>query len=264
MTSSSTHPGTHPGSGQHQRTTGTPVALITGAARRVGAEVARTLHQAGINLALHYRRSAEPAQALADELQASRPDSVLLVSGDLLDLDIIPGLIEDTVAHFGRLDYLINNASSFYPTPIGEITPQHWDDLIGTNLRAPLFLAQAAAPHLRRSRGAIVNMVDIHADRPLKDHSVYVIAKAGVAMLTRSLARDLGPEVRCNGIAPGAILWPENGLSDADRQQMLDHIPLARRGDPADIASTMLFLLRDADYISGQVLAVDGGRSVVS
>ena len=237
--------------------------LITGAARRVGAEVARTLHQAGINLALHYRSSAEPAEALAAELQAQRPDSVLLVSGDLLDLDIIPGLVDDTVAHFGRLDYLINNASSFYPTPVGDIGIEQWDDLIGTNLRAPLFLSQAAAPHLRRSRGAIVNMVDIHADRPLKDHVVYGIAKAGIAMLTRSLARELGPEVRCNGIAPGAILWPETGLSDEQRQAMLARIPLARRGDPSDIASTMLFLLRDADYISGQVLAVDGGRSVV-
>ena len=240
----------------------TPVALITGSARRVGAEVARTLHRAGIDLALHYRRSAGPAQALADELQAQRPDSVLLIKGDLLELDIIPGLIEKTVARFGRLDYLVNNASSFYPTPLGEITAAHWDDLIGSNLRAPLFLAQAAAPHLRHSHGAIVNMVDIHANRPLKDHTVYGIAKAGVAMLTRSLARELGPEVRCNGIAPGAILWPENGLSDADRQQILAAIPLARRGDPADIATTLLFLLRDADYISGQVLAVDGGRSV--
>jgi len=241
-----------------------PVALITGAARRVGAEVARTLHRNGINIALHYRSSAAPAEALANELLAERPQSVLLVSGDLLDLDIIPGLIERTVAHFGRLDYLVNNASSFYPTPIGEIDARQWDELIGSNLRAPLFLSQAAVPHLRRSRGAIVNMVDIHADRPLKDHSVYVIAKAGVAMLTRSLARELGPEIRCNGIAPGAILWPESGLSAQQRDAMLADIPLARRGDPADIATTVLFLLRDAHYISGQIVAVDGGRSVVA
>ena len=240
-----------------------PVALITGAARRVGAEVARCLHAAGMDIVLHYRRSAGPAEALAAELQARRPGSVLLVSGDLLDLDIIPGLIDRTVAHFGRLDYLVNNASSFYPTPIGQISAADWDELIGSNLRAPLFLSQAAAPHLAQSGGAIVNMVDIHAQRPLPDHIVYGIAKSGVAMLTRTLALELAPEVRCNGIAPGAILWPEAGLDDAAQAAMLARIPLGRRGEPADIATTILFLLRDAVYITGQVIAVDGGRSVV-
>ena len=241
-----------------------PVALITGGAQRVGAVVARDLHRAGYDLVLHYRRSAAPAAALQGELEQQRPGSVLLVSGDLLDLDIIPGLIEQAIDRFGRLDALINNASSFYPTPIGDITSAQWDDLIGSNLRAPLFLSQAAAPHLKASRGVIVNMVDIHADRPLKDHPVYCIAKAGVAMLTRSLARELAPEVRCNGIAPGAILWPEQGLDAGAKDGMLARIPLARRGDPSDIARTILFLLRDADYISGQVIAVDGGRSVVA
>ena len=241
-----------------------PVVLITGGARRVGAEVARCLHAAGMDIVLHYRRSAESAEDLAAELQAQRPGSVLLVSGDLLDLDIIPGLIEQAVAHFGRLDYLVNNASSFYPTPMGQITAADWDDLIGSNLRAPLFLGQAAAPHLARSAGAIVNMVDIYADRPLGDHIVYGIAKAGVAMLTRTLALELAPEVRCNGIAPGAILWPEAGLDKEAQAAMLARIPLARRGEPADIANTILFLLRDAGYITGQVIAVDGGRSVVA
>jgi len=239
------------------------VVLITGGARRVGAEVARCLHAAGMDIVLHYRRSAGPAEALAAELQVQRPGSVLLVSGDLLDLDIIPGLIEQAVARFGRLDYLVNNASSFYPTPMGQISAADWDDLIGSNLRAPLFLSQAAAAHLARAGGAIVNMVDIHAERPLKDHVVYGIAKAGVAMLTRTLALELAPAVRCNGIAPGAILWPEAGLDDAAQAAMLARIPLARRGEPADIAATILFLLRDAAYVTGQVIAVDGGRSVV-
>jgi pteridine reductase len=240
------------------------VVMITGGARRVGAEVARCLHAAGMDIVLHYRRSVGPAEALATELQARRPGSVLLVSGDLLDLDIIPGLIEQAVTHFGRLDFLVNNASSFYPTPMGQISAADWDDLIGSNLRAPLFLSQAAAPHLARAGGAIVNMVDIHAERPLKDHIVYGIAKAGVAMLTRTLALELAPEVRCNGIAPGAILWPEAGLDDAAQALMLARIPLARRGEPADIAATILFLLRDAAYITGQVIAVDGGRSMVA
>lgn len=241
-----------------------PVALVTGAARRIGAEVARTLHAAGIDLVLHYRNSAAPAEALAAELKARRPDSVLLLAADLLDLDALPVLVEQTVAHFGRLDYLVNNASSFYPTPFGSITAQQWDDLVGSNLRAPLFLSQAAAPHLAASGGAIVNMVDIHAERPLKDHPVYVVAKAGVAMLTRSLALELGPRVRCNGVAPGAILWPESGLGPQAMAERLARIPLARRGDPSDIATTVLFLLRDATYINGQVIAVDGGRSLVA
>jgi pteridine reductase len=238
------------------------VALITGAARRIGAEIARTLHAAGMDVVLHYRRSARAADELRHSLEAERPESAVLVQADLLDPAELPGVAAAAVEHYGRLDLLVNNASAFYPTPLGEVTGGQWDELTGSNLKAPFFLAQAAAIHLRSVGGCIVNLIDIHAERPLKDHPVYSIAKAGNAMMVKALARELGPEVRVNGVAPGAILWPEQGMSAEARQQILERTALKRAGSPADIARTVLFLVRDAPYITGQVIAVDGGRSV--
>lgn len=237
-------------------------ALITGAARRVGAIIARRLHAAGAGVAIHYRGSAAEAQALADELNTLRPDSAFGIQADLLDHDDVSALPAAMVERSGRLDLLVNNASSFYPTPLGEITVAQWDDLIGTNLRAPLFLSQAALPYLQASNGSIINLVDIHATRPLRDHPVYGAAKAGLAMLTRSLARDLAPAVRVNGVAPGAILWPEDGLAESTRASIVRQIPMKRIGSPEDIAGCVLYLARDAQYITGQVIAVDGGRSI--
>lgn len=237
--------------------------LITGGARRVGAEIARVLHGAGANLAIHYRNSAKEAEALAEELNGDRPKSVGIIQAELLDIDRLPELSGYAVGRFGSLDILINNASTFYPTPIGKITPQAWDDLVGTNLKVPTFLSQAAAPALRRSRGSIINIVDIHALRPLRDHTVYCTAKAGLHMLTRSLAKELGPGIRVNGIAPGPILWPTGQPQDEAKQaKIIERTILKRMGSPADIARTALFLAADAPYITGQILAVDGGRSV--
>ncbi|HEB59614.1 MAG TPA: pteridine reductase [Gammaproteobacteria bacterium] len=237
------------------------VVLITGAAHRLGAAMARHLHEAGMRIVLHYRHSVEAAQSLKDELEATRPDSVALVAGDLLDVNRLEDIIAESIAAWGQLDVLINNASTFYPTPLGSVTLDQWDDLMGTNLRAPFFLAQAAAAELTRREGCIVNIVDIHADRPLKDHPVYSMAKAGLVMLTRSLARELGPAVRVNAIAPGAILWPEN--MDADTQaQIVERTALKRTGHPQDIADAALYLIDKADYMSGQVLTVDGGRTL--
>jgi len=239
------------------------VALVTGAAHRIGAAIARRLHAAGMNLAIHYRNSATAAEILATELNTERGGSVTLLDADLLDPNALQPLVEDAAGAFGRLDLLVNNASSFYPTPFAEATSAQWDELLGTNLRAPFFLAQAALPHLKASRGAIINIVDIHAERPLADHPVYSIAKAGLAMLTKSLARDLGPEIRVNGVAPGAILWPEAGMSSEEQQAILDRALLGRLGDPDDIARAVLYLYRDAGYVTGHVLPVDGGQSVV-
>jgi pteridine reductase len=236
--------------------------LITGGARRVGAEVARTLHGAGADLLIHYRHSVAEAEALADELERMRPGSVAIEQADLLDPHAPERLVRACLAKFGRLDVLINNASTFYPTEVGEITVAQWDDLLGSNLKAPLFLSQAAAPSLRVQHGLIINMIDIHALRPLKRHVVYSTAKAGLAMLTRSLARELGPEVRVNGIAPGPVLWPEHAM-DADLQREITaKTALKRHGTPQDIARTVLFLAKDAPYITGQIIAVDGGRSI--
>jgi pteridine reductase len=237
------------------------VALITGAAHRIGAVIARTLHAAGLRVVLHYRASGQAASALAAELNASRPGSATLVSGELLDLSRLPGIVDEAVQAFGRLDVLVNNASRFYPTPLGEVTAEAWEDLIGTNLRAPLFLSQAAAPHLAATSGCIVNIVDIHAERPLAQHPVYSVAKAGLGMLTKALALELGPQVRCNGVAPGAILWPEAPTDAAYKDAIIARTALKRRGHPEDIARAVLFFVRDAGYVSGQVLAVDGGRS---
>ncbi len=237
-------------------------ALITGAAIRIGACIARTLHQAGANVALHYRGSSEAAETLAAELNGLRANSAITVQGDLLDTAALGGIIDSIIEQSGRLDMLVNNASSFYATPLGEVTEAHWDDLMGTNLKAPLFLTQAALPHLRKARGRIVNIVDIHANRPLRHHTVYGPAKAGLAMLTRTLARDLAPEVRVNGVAPGAIIWPEQGWSEEARASVLRQVPLGREGEAEDIAGCALYLLRDAHYVTGQIIAVDGGRSI--
>ncbi|MET0106210.1 MAG: pteridine reductase [Sedimenticola sp.] len=238
------------------------VALVTGAAHRIGATIVRTLHGAGMDVALHYRNSESAAQAIKTELEQTRSDSVLLVQADLHDTSALPGIISEIENWRGRLDLLVNNASSFYPTPLEEADEQAWDDLIGSNLKAPFFLAKAAAALLRANRGCIVNLVDIHAERPLSGHPIYSMAKAGNAMMVKTLARELGPEVRVNGVAPGAILWPEEGLTDDAKETILSRTALKRPGDPDDIARTVLFLAREADYITGQVIAVDGGRSV--
>ena len=235
--------------------------LITGGARRVGAAIGRELHAAGANLVIHYRNSSQDAEALAAELNAVRPESVAIKQAELLDIDKLPELSGYAVGRFGSLDVLINNASTFYPTRIGEITPQQWDDLMGTNLKVPTFLSQAVAPALRKSRGLIINIVDIHALRPLRDYTVYCTAKAGLHMLTRSLAKELGPEVRVNGIAPGPILWAEGQTDSAKQKKIIERTMLKRMGSPADIARTALFLAAHAPYVTGQILAVDGGRS---
>lgn len=237
-------------------------ALITGAAKRIGACIAETLHGADANIVVHYRGSEDAATDLADALNDLRPDSAITIGADLVDIAALPRMIERIVEQTGRLDILINNASSFYPTPIGSITEDQWDDLIGTNLKGPLFLSQAAIPYLRKAGGTIVNMVDVHATRPLRNHPVYGPAKAGLAMLTRSLARDLAPDVRVNGVSPGAILWPDDGMSDNIKDKVLRQIPMKRAGQPGDIADCILYLVRDAGYVTGQVIAVDGGRSI--
>jgi pteridine reductase len=239
------------------------VVLITGGAKRVGAATCRRLHSAGANLMLHYRVSAGEARLLQAELNHQRKDSVALIQADLLDAAKLPAMVEQTVQSFGRLDALVNNASSFFQTPVGEITAAAWEDLIGTNLRAPLFLSQAAAPALKKSQGAIVNITDIHAERPLKNYVVYSVAKAGLVGLTRSLARELAPEVRVNAIAPGPILWPDNeSFDELSRQRIISNTPLKREGTPEDIAKAVHFLLAEATYVTGETINVDGGRHV--
>lgn len=238
------------------------VALVTGAARRIGAEIASSLHAAGARVAIHYHGSADDAESLAARLGAARHDSARTFQADLRDPAAIEALVAEVGTWSGRLDILVNNASTFYPTPLGEISEANWQDLVGTNLKAPLFLSQAALPLLRSSGGSIVNLVDIHARRPLRDHVVYGVAKAGLDMLTRTLAREMAPEVRVNGIAPGAVMWPEDGMSDAAKKKILARIPLARSGEAGDVASCLLYLVRDAGYVTGQVIAVDGGRSI--
>jgi pteridine reductase len=237
--------------------------LITGGARRVGAAICRRLHIAGANLMLHYRTSAGEARLLQAELNHVREGSVALIQADLLETAKLPSLVEQTLQTFGRLDALVNNASSFFPTPIGTITVDHWNDLIGTNVKSPLFLAQAAAPALRRAQGAIVNITDIHAERPLKNFAVYSIAKAGLSGLTRALARELAPEVRVNAVAPGPILWPEDeSFDEVSRQRIISHTLLKREGAPADIATAVHYFLAEATYVTGETLNVDGGRHV--
>jgi len=239
------------------------VVLVTGGAKRVGAAICRRLHAAGASLLVHYRSSALEARALQVELNAKRADSVAMAQADLLKVSNAAELVKAAVKHFGRLDALVNNASSFYPTAVGEISEKAWDDLVGTNLKAPLFLAQAAAPELRKSHGCIVNLIDIHAELPMRNHAVYTAAKGGLLALTRALARDLGPEVRVNGIAPGTILWPDDDTwrDEVSRQRIINQTVLKRIGEPDDIARAVQFLVAEAPYITGQVLAVDGGRS---
>jgi len=240
-----------------------PVVFITGGVKRVGATVARRLHAEGMNLVLHYRQSAEEAHALQDELLAQRENSVLLLQADLDHTPKLQHMVQQIIAHYGRLDVLINNASSFYPTRLGDVDEQIWLDLMSSNLKAPFFLAQAAAPHLQQHQGCIINMVDIHAQRPLAGHSVYCAAKAGLVMLTQSLAKELGSVgVRVNAVAPGAILWPENDIDDVAKQRIVSNIALKRHGNPDDIAKTILFLIKEATYMTGQILAVDGGRTL--
>ncbi len=237
-------------------------ALVTGAARRIGAVIAEALHEAGAGVIIHCFNSAGPADALAERLNGERAGSAFTVQCDLRETDRLDRMLSKAVERSGRLDVLVNNASSFYPTPPGSITAEQWQDLVGTNLKAPLFLSQAALPYLRETGGTIVNIVDVHWQRPLKNHPVYGAAKAGLAMLTRSLAKDLGPDIRVNGISPGAILWPEAGVPQRTRESIIRQIPLKRPGEPRDIAAAVLFLVRDAPYVNGQILAVDGGRSV--
>jgi pteridine reductase len=239
-------------------------ALVTGGARRVGAAICRRLHGAGANIVVHCNQSLHEAQALVHELNGQRPGSAIVMQADLLEAGALPALVQRTVSAFGGLDVLVNNASSFYATPIGAIDERAWDDLMGTNLKAPLFLAQAAAPELRRTQGCIVNIIDIHAERPLADHMVYTAAKGGLLALTRSLALELGPEVRVNGVSPGAIMWPDGPewQNEDERQRIIDHTLLKRIGEPEDIAGAVEFLAT-APYVTGQIIAIDGGRSIM-
>ncbi|EIL89612.1 pteridine reductase [Rhodanobacter fulvus Jip2] len=239
-----------------------PVVLITGAARRVGAVIAHTLHAAGYDVALHYRHSAAEATALADALERQRAGSTLLLQGELADTAALPALVESLLAHYGRLDALVNNASAFYPTPVGEATPTQWNELFASNAQAPFFLSQAAVPALREAQGGIVNLLDIYAERPLANHPLYCMAKAALAAMTRSLALDLAPLVRVNGVAPGAVMWPSDGKPYDDQQAMLARTPMQRAGTPEDVAGAVLWLLRDAPFVTGQVLRVDGGRTL--
>ena len=236
--------------------------LVTGAAKRVGRSIARELHAAGANIMVHYRTAVTDAEAIAAELNAVRQGSAFCQQADLLDIEALSALVAKTVAHFGRLDALVNNASSFFATPLGRIDQSAWDDLMGSNLKAPLFLTQAAAPHLRAAHGAVVNITDIHAERPLSGYPLYCAAKAGLLGLTRALAIELAPEVRVNAVAPGPILWPDDSGFDQDaRERIVAHTLLKHEGSPQDIARTVRFLLNDAPYITGQVINVDGGRT---
>jgi pteridine reductase len=237
------------------------VVLITGAAHRIGAVSARYLHEAGFNIILHYLSSRSPAQALQQELNAKRENSVVLVQADLLANNALNALAKEAYNAWQRLDVLVNNASTFYRTPIGSANDQHWDDLFGTNVKAPFFLAQAAAPFLRKTHGCIINMVDIHARRPLKEYSIYSMAKAALETMTKALARELGPEIRVNGVAPGAILWPDD-IDEVTKQRIVSKTFLKRKGEPEDIAKAIRFIIEDAPYMTGQIISIDGGRSL--
>jgi len=241
------------------------VALITGAAGRIGAQTARRLHEAGMNIAIHYRNSEEKANALKTELESKRPDSVETFQCDLNVTADLKGLVSEVESRFSRLDVLINNASSFYPTPVEQMSEEHWHDLIGSNMKAPLFLSQAAIPLLKKNHGCIINLIDIHGFRPMKNHTIYSMAKAAKAMMVKSLARELAPEIRVNGVAPGAIEWPDDdsqsGSSTEEQEKILARIPMQRKGEFDDIAKTIRFLVLDAPYITGEIITVDGGRT---
>ncbi len=241
------------------------VALVTGAARRVGAKFAKSLHENGANVVIHCRHSRHLADELAAELNDRRSNSAAVVQADLADDNALTPMVEEAAQTWGRLDILINNASSFFPTPLGEVDNSAWNELIGSNLKGPFFITQAAAPHLRETRGCVINMIDIHGERPIANHTVYCAAKAGLHALTRAFAIDLAPEIRVNGIAPGAILWPEGDakLSDKERQQILDSIPLGHIGSPGDLVSAMLYLVSSGQYVTGQIMRIDGGRSCI-
>ena len=240
------------------------IVLITGGAKRVGAYICRLLHANGANLMIHYRSSVNEARALQAELNLQRPNSVAIIQGDLLNLSVLPSLINETIKHFGKLDVLINNASSYYPTEIGDIQEEQWQDLMGSNLKAPLFLSQAAAVELRKQQGCIINITDMHVERPKKGYIVYSVAKAGLVTLTKSLAHELSPEVRVNAVAPGPVMWPEDNpqFDELYRQRVISQTLLKRIGEPNDIAKAVKFLIQDAPFITGQVIAVDGGRSL--
>ncbi len=240
------------------------IVLITGGAKRVGASICRLLHKNGANLMIHYRTSVNEARGLQAELNLKRANSVAIIQGDLLNLSVLPSLVQETIKHFGKLDVLINNASSYYPTEIGGINEEQWQDLMGSNLKAPLFLSQAAAIELRKQQGCIINITDMHVERPKKGYIVYSIAKAGLVTLTKSLAHELSPEVRVNAVAPGPVMWPENNpqFDELYRQRVISQTLLKRIGEPNDIAKAVKFLIQDAPFITGQVIAVDGGRSL--
>jgi pteridine reductase len=237
--------------------------LITGAAHRIGAAIARALHAEDMDIVIHHNRSSDKAEELSNELNTARSDSALVIHGDLLNADNYAKLIEQTLAFKKNLDVLINNASTFYPTPLGQISIADWQNLIGVNMQAPLFLSQQAAPYLAQRHGCIINMTDIHAQRPLKDHAVYSAAKAGLVMLTQALAKELGPAIRVNAISPGAILWPED-LQDEQRADILEQIVLGKTGCVDDITKAVRYLINDADYVTGQILTIDGGRTLYS
>lgn len=238
------------------------VGLITGAARRIGAEIARQLHSQGLNVVLHCHQSVKEANQLCDALNAKRSGSAKVLQADLQDHSALPGLIEQAVAAWGRLDVLVNNASTFYKTPMGQVTEAAWHGLIDVNLRAPFFLSQAAAPHLAKQRGCIVSITDIHGERPMREYSAYCISKAGLLMMTKSLAKELAPDVRVNSISPGEIIWPEgvNVIDQEMKEKIISRIPLARHGDPLAIAKAVWYLVNDAEYMTGHSLVVDGGR----
>lgn len=240
------------------------VILITGGAKRVGAAICRMLHAQGAYLMIHYRRSTVEARALQAELNLKRPNSVAIIQADLLNLAMLPGLVQETINRFGRLDVLINNASSYYATELGDIGDAEWQDLMGSNLKAPLFLSQSAAPELRKNKGCIVNITDMHVERPKKGYIVYSVAKAGLVTLTKSLAHELSPEVRVNAVAPGPVMWPEDNpqFDEVYRQRVISQTLLKRIGDPNDVAKAVKFLIEDAPFITGQIIAVDGGRSL--
>ena len=238
------------------------VILVTGSARRIGADIVNTLHANGANVAIHYRSSEKEAKKLSYKLNELRSNSAETFNADLSNAKYTTKLVESVVEWYGYLDGLVNNASTFYPTPLGSITEHHWDEIFSSNLKGPLFLAQAAAPYLRKKNGNIINIIDIYSKKPLTNHSVYCSAKAGLAMLTRSLAKDLAPEIRVNGVSPGAIIWPENDMDETTKNNILQQIPLNNSGQTSDISGCVLYLMRDATYVTGQIIAVDGGRSI--
>ncbi len=240
------------------------VVLITGGAKRVGAAICRELHANGAKLMIHYKSSLTEARALQAELNLQRANSVAIIQGDLLNIAVLPSLVAETIKHFGKLDVLINNASTYYPTEIGNINEENWHDLMGSNLKAPMFLAQAAAAELKKNHGCIINITDMHIERPKKGYVVYSVAKAGLVTLTKSLAHELSPEVRVNAVAPGPVQWPENNpqFDEVYRQRVISQTLLKQIGTPQDIAKAVKFLVADAPFITGHVLAVDGGRSL--